>query len=70
MKWPRYARRVVWLAAAALAVWTVGDTYNRMLGLDQSAMQQSARGSMALVELVGLFVVAFALDRILASWDR
>lgn len=65
----RVARRIVWVIAAIVALWTVADVERRMVAFDQSAWQQSARGTVAIVELLALFIVTFGIDRVLELWD-
>jgi hypothetical protein len=66
----RGARALVWIATAALAIYTVADFERRMMRETESAFRQTTLGSIGLLELAGLFIVAFALDRCLQLAER
>jgi hypothetical protein len=65
MRIVRSLRGAVWGVAAALSVWIAYECERRFLRVE-SAPQQAALAGLTLVELVTLYVVTRAVDRVLA----
>lgn len=73
MKWVKVVRAIrggVWGLASVAAVFTVGDLERRMFKYDISAMQQGARASIGMFELLGVLIVVLSIDRVLELRER
>jgi len=70
LKVTRGARGVIWFAAANFAGYEMLDIEHRSARFDSSAMQQSARATGGILELLTLLIGAIMWDRLLELAER